>query len=86
MYALLGVNGETISRAFVETKLKLVGKPESWWLDNKREGNVIGGKSRVVSGDRWCRSDTFLFKGIVVVRLQAAAGGTLAMWEKRRWR
>ncbi|XP_061882728.1 high affinity choline transporter 1-like isoform X2 [Entelurus aequoreus] len=33
---------------------------------------VIG----VVSGDRWCRSDTSLFKGIVVVWLQAAAGGT----------
>lgn len=40
--------------------------------------------SRVVSGDRWCRSDTSLFKDIVVVWLQAAAGGTLAMWQKRR--
>lgn len=47
-------------------------------------GRVRSQHGRGVSGDRWCRSDTSLFKGIVVVWLQAAAGGTLAMWQKRR--
>ncbi|XP_010764461.1 high affinity choline transporter 1-like isoform X2 [Notothenia coriiceps] len=58
------------------------------WLKDKRvtvklvqrRGGLEGwGLSRVVSSHRWCRSDTSLFKGIVVVWLQAAAGGTLAM-------
>lgn len=51
----------------------------------RKGGAGVGqGVSRVVSDDRWCRSDTSLFKGIVVVWLQAAAGATLAMRQKRR--
>jgi len=52
------------------------------WVRVKGQGQR---SARGATGsDRWCRSDTFLFKGVVVVRLQAAAGGTQAIWEKRR--
>lgn len=57
----------------------LKGKRVTVKLVQRRGGLEGWGLSRVVSSHRWCRSDTSLFKGIVVVWLQAAAGGTLAM-------